>query len=66
MAFKQYEYRVVTMDTKGWSGGILNVEETQETLNQLGEQGWELVSTVSTHMGNGITRCIVHYFKREV
>ncbi len=66
MAIRRYEYRMVTTDTKGWGGGIVDVQSTQEMLGEMGEQGWELVSVVSTHMGQGTTRCVVHYFKREI
>ena len=57
---------MVTTDTKGWNGGLVDIQSTQEMLDQMGEQGWELENVVSTHMGQGTTRCIVHYFKREI
>ncbi|NMA85976.1 MAG: DUF4177 domain-containing protein [Tissierellia bacterium] len=34
-------------------------------LNELGEQGWELVSCISTNAGYGITREIIAVFKRR-
>lgn len=66
MSFRRFQYQVVIVDTRGWSGGIVDEQETTDVLNEMGAQGWELVSTATTHMGQGATRCIIHYFKREV
>jgi hypothetical protein len=42
----------------------LDGEAFNNKLNELGGQGWELVSVFDTNMGHGTTRDVVAVFKR--
>jgi hypothetical protein len=62
----RFEYQTLTFETSGfWSGGgKLNVTQLTEQLNQLGSQGWELVSIFDTNMHEGQTRQVYAVLKR--
>lgn len=45
-------------------GGKLDGNAFTEKLNELGAEGWELVSVFDTNMGHGQTRDVVAVFKR--
>ena len=64
---KKFEYKSVEFDTNGFfSGGKLDSKEFDRTLNDLGREGWELVSCVATSYARGETRWVYAVFKREV
>jgi len=47
-------------------GGLLKDEkETEQILNDLGSQGWELVELLPIAQGYGATRSIYAIFKRQ-
>lgn len=46
-------------------GGKLEIEDFNFKLNELGEQGWELVSCIPSNEGNGKTREVSAVFKRR-
>jgi hypothetical protein len=61
----QWQYMSVMFTAGGfWLGGKLDGELFNAKLNELGEQGWELVSVFDTSMAEGRTRDIVAVFKR--
>lgn len=62
---ERWEYISFKIEPKGFSGGILEIEDFNSKLNELGEQGWELVSCISTNMGQGTTREVISVFKRR-
>jgi hypothetical protein len=59
-----WEYKTVKVETKGFRGGILDTNEFDALLNQLGRAGWELVATFDTNMIHGESREAVAVFKR--
>lgn len=61
---EKWEYKSFKVGTGGFAGGIVDIEDFDRELNQLGEQGWELVSCISTNMGQGATRDLVATLKR--
>ena len=62
---QRWEYKTITVDTKGaWLGGKLDAVEFDRMLNELGHEGWELVSTFATNKGHGESRHAVAVFKR--
>ena len=62
---QQWEYRTVKVEAKGWfAGGVLDQPKFETALNELGRDGWELVSTFDTNMLHGQTREIVAVLKR--
>jgi hypothetical protein len=48
-----------------WFGNEEDTRSAQEILEQLGEEGWELVSVTSVSM-RGNTQGLNYYFKRPV
>ncbi len=39
----KFEYKVLAYDPKGFFGGSVVVSQIENQLNQLGEEGWEMV-----------------------
>jgi Domain of unknown function (DUF4177) len=61
----RWEYKTVKVSAKGWVvGGRLDEHEFDRMLNEMGEQGWELVSVITTHQAYGASRDIAAVFKR--
>lgn len=63
---EQYEYKTLYTDAKGVFGGKVDKYTFENELNQLGAEGWELVSTVPTAQSYGSTRWIISIFKRKI
>lgn len=54
---EQWEYRTIKVDAKGMFGGVVDTSAFDVLLNQLGHQGWNLVSVFDTNMVlNGASR----------
>lgn len=62
---EKWEYVSIKVETKGFIGGILEIEDFDYQLNKLGEEGWELVSCFSTNAGQGTSREVIAVFKRK-
>ena len=62
---ERWEYTSFKVETKGFQGGILDVEDLNAELNELGEQGCELVSCVATNRAQGATREVTAILKRR-
>lgn len=62
----KFEYKTLFTDAKGVFGGKVDQYTFQNELNELGLQGWELVSTVSATQSYGSTRWIISTFKRKI
>ena len=45
---QKWEDRTIKLDTKGMLGGILDTATFDGLLNQLGNEGWELVATAAS------------------
>jgi len=60
----KWEYQSVKLNLVGTWGVNFDVDKTQEFTNQLGAEGWELVSAFSVNEGNGYSKEIVFIFKR--
>ena len=63
---KQFEYKTLAFEPSGnWLKIIrLDTSELEITLNEMGEDGWELTNTVDYASG-GSTYKIILFFKRE-
>lgn len=61
-----FEYKTLFTDAKGMLGGKVDQGAFQRELNELGRQGWELVSTVAAAQSYGSTRWIISTFKRKI
>jgi hypothetical protein len=60
----QWEYKTVRTQTKGFLGGVLDEIQFDQILNELGYDGWELVSAFTTNKGQGTTRDVIAVLKR--
>ena len=60
----KWEYKIIKLATKGFTGGEFDETELDKLLNELGSQGWELVSAFDTNQAYGETRDVVVIFKR--
>ncbi|NLO34724.1 MAG: DUF4177 domain-containing protein [Clostridiaceae bacterium] len=63
---EKYEYKTLFTDAKGFLGGKVDQYEFQKNLDELGMQGWELVSTIATAQSYGSTRWLISVFKRQL
>lgn len=59
-----WEYRTITLDTGGFSGGKVDENKLERLLNDMGQQGWELVNAFDTNQTYGASRTIVGIFKK--
>jgi hypothetical protein len=62
---KKYEYKVLDVLAKGFFGGKVDFQALSDKLNELGEEGWEVVAMEDTNMYEGASRSIVIILKRE-
>jgi len=63
---EKFEYKTLFTDAKGVLGGKVDQRAFENEINQLGSQGWELVSTVAAAQSYGSTRWIISVFKRKI
>ncbi len=63
----KWEYMTIMFEATGWFlGGKLDGKKFTERLNELGEQGWEMVSVFDTNFLQGGTRDVVAVLKRPL
>lgn len=62
----KWEYQTVKLGVAGFLGVDFDNDEVQTFCNELGVQGWELVSAFSVNEGAGYSREIVFIFKRAL
>jgi hypothetical protein len=62
----RWEYRSLKLSTGGgwWSAGMLDDERLLAELNRLGEEGWELVSSIGRNGTDCATREMLFVLKR--
>lgn len=61
----KWEYKTLKLKTEGIFGGKINETKLDNFMNQLGDEGWELVTSFSTSQSFGESRDVVVIFKRE-
>ena len=61
----KFEYKVVVNDTKGFWGGSVEMNQLENQLNRMGNDGWEMVSCTTTNQSYGSSKSIVCIFKRK-
>lgn len=59
-----WEYKMISVEAKGWLGDKLDFQSFTDHLNALGRDGWELVSIFDTSNMQGQTRTVVAALKR--
>ena len=62
----RWEYKTIKLAAKGFLGGKFNEGELDAFMNDLGADGWELVTAFDTNKSYGETRDVVAIFKRGV
>ena len=62
----KWEYKTVKVDIKGLGGGKFDNDSFEQTLNGLGQQGWELISTFGINHMHGISRHVIAILKRPI
>ncbi len=60
----KWEYQTVKLNVRGTWGVKFDVDEVQNFTNDLGAEGWELVSAFSVNEGRGDSKEIIFIFKR--
>lgn len=61
-----FEYKVLDIPAKGFFGGKINYQQLADKLNELGAQGWELITSTDTNMWEGASRGIILILKRPL
>lgn len=62
----KWEYKTIKLAATGfWIGGKIDEAKLDHMMNDLGSQGWELVSAFDTNEAYGNTRDVVVIFKRS-
>ena len=56
----RWDYRIITIPREGGflATGQANTEKGEQTLNALGAEGWELVSTTGTHVSGSLVELV--------
>ena len=62
---KKFEYTLLDVPAKGWFGGKVDFESLTQKLNELGNKGWEVVSSTDTNLWEGASRGTLIILKRE-
>jgi len=60
----RWDYYTIVLEPGMFSGGEVDAEKLQETLSELGRDGWELVSLFDTNRHQGGTAQVVGVLKR--
>ncbi|MDF2474507.1 MAG: hypothetical protein K0R21_2289 [Anaerocolumna sp.] len=55
----RWEYKSIKFETTGFFGGKLDLHNFDADINRLGEDGWELVSCITTTAGEGVSREVI-------
>ena len=63
---KKFEYETLKIDAKGILGGNVDDDNFKQKLNEMGQNGWELVGMTASNFAYGQTRWIICTFKREI
>lgn len=61
----KWEYKTLKFKTKGFWGGVMDLEDFEYALNQMGDDGWELVSCFDTSQSQGSSREVIAVFKKQ-
>lgn len=63
---KKFEYRVLDVTAGGFWGGKIDGQELTNKLNELGREGWEVISATDTDIYGGGTKGLIIVLKREI
>lgn len=60
----KWEYKSVKIETTGFFGGKVDTDTFDRAANELGEEGWEMISCFDTNSSEGASRYVIAVFKR--
>jgi hypothetical protein len=63
---KKVEYKFLKTKDKGWFTVSINFDELEDKLNQLGQEGWDVVTSLDINAGQGGTKEVVLLLKRYI
>ncbi len=63
---KKFKYKTITIYPKGTWSSKFDPEMIDEILNEMGQEGWELISMEDKNFGYGSTECFYYTFKLEI
>lgn len=61
---EHWEYHVIRLNVDTLFGPDIDPDSLRETLDAVGQDGWELVNSIAITRGNGRTSELVFLFKR--
>ena len=61
-----WEYKTIKLTLEGVFRKQINPEDFDTSLNQMGREGWELVTILGSAIGFGETNEVVAIFKRTM
>lgn len=63
---KKFEYKIIKTKQEGFWDPKIDSDSLEIGLNTLGNQGWELVTSMDTSIYQGATKEIILFLKREI
>jgi hypothetical protein len=60
----RWQYRILKIGIGGFLGPQTDMDKLEGVLDQLGQEGWELVSVEDTSMQRGVSDDLLLFFKR--
>lgn len=65
---QKFEYKVLDVAAGGWwgGGGKIDHQELTDKLNELGREGWEVVSCTDLNRSHGASRSVTIIMKRPI
>ncbi|QIP12432.1 DUF4177 domain-containing protein [Spirosoma aureum] len=63
---KKFEYLTLDVAARGFWSRSVDAQELTNKLNELGAEGWEVVSSVDLNIGQGQSRNVMVILKREI
>ena len=60
-----YEYKTLSYETRGFSGGKIDTETVSDELSALGAQGWRVIKCFTTAVGSGGTHSVFFLLERK-
>ena len=61
-----WEYKTIQVKTHGALGGLVDIDDFDSKLNELGQLGWELVTSTTVPQDLGSGGSILAIFKRSL
>lgn len=63
---QRFEYKVLDVSARGWWKRDIDHQELADKLNELGREGWEVVSCTDINTYEGASRSVVIILKRLI